>query len=156
VGSYYAQIRSLLRDRPDLKPCLKRCKYCGILFFTDPRNAGRIDLYCGFGCRETHHRQSSARRSAAFYREHPDEKQRQNRKRYLRTASPCPDNRVDANEESPAPIVRYVRVIVSLIERRSVTFAEIVEMLAKKGRQRRMARERESGYGSRDVNENSS
>ena len=155
VQSYYAQIRSLLHDRPDLRPYMKRCRHCRILFFTDPRNAGRSDLYCGFGCREASHRQSSARRSAAFYRENPDEKRRQNRKRYLRTASTCTDDKVDPKDEAPAPIVRYVRVIVSLIERRAVTLAEIVEMLAKKGRQRRMAWTRKSGYGARVVNENS-
>lgn len=156
MQSYYAQIRSLLRDRPDLKPCLKQCKHCGIQFFTDPRNAGRSDLYCGFGCREAHHRQSSARRSAAFYREHPVKKRDQNRKRYLRRASPCPAGCAEPNNESAAPIIRHVRVIVSLIERRPVTLAEIVEMLAKKGRQHRMDRARESGYGARVVNENSS
>jgi hypothetical protein len=36
--------------------------------------------------------------------------------------------------------VSHVRVIVSLIEKRPVTLAEILEMLSKKWRQRRMAR----------------
>ena len=156
MRSYYAQIRLLLRDRPDLKPCLKRCKHCRILFFTDPRNARRNDVYCGFGCRDACQRQSSTRRSASFYSKHPDEKRRQNRKRYLQTASPCQDDTAESADEPPAPIVRHVRVIVSLIERRSVTLAEIVEMLAKKGRQRHIARERKSGYGARDVNEDTS
>jgi hypothetical protein len=151
VRSYYAQIRSLLRERPDMRPCLKRCRHCRILFFTDPRNAGRSDLYCGFGCREAHHRQSNTRRSVAFYREHPDKKRYQNRKRYLRTASPCLDGWTDPNDEAPAPIVRHVRVIVSLIEGRPVTLDEIVEMLAKKGRQHRMARKRRSAYVARRI-----
>jgi hypothetical protein len=43
VRSYYAQLRSLLHDRPDLRPCLKRCRPCRIWFLTDPRNAGRND-----------------------------------------------------------------------------------------------------------------
>lgn len=156
VRSYYAQIRSLLCDRPDLQPCLKQCKHCGILFFTDPRNAARSDLYCAFGCREACQRQSSGRRSATFYSEHPEKKRRQNRKRYLRTSAQCPADRSESHEELPPPIVRHVRVIVGLIERRSVSLAEIVEMLAKKGRQRRMAWTRKSGYGARDVNEDSS
>ena len=156
VRSYYVQIRSLLRERPDLRPYLKRCRHCRILFFTDPRNAGRSDLYCGFGCREAHHRQSSARRSAAFYREHPGKKRHQNRKRYLRAASPCPDGCVESNNELVAPIMRHVRVIVSLIERRPVTLSEIIKMLAKKGRQHRMVQGLESGYGARVLNENSS
>ena len=151
VRSYYAQIRSLLRERPDLRPYLKRCRHCRILFFTDPRNASRSDLYCGFGCREAHHRQSSTRRSAAFYREHPDKKRHQNRKRYLRTASPRLDGCANAKSEPPAPIIRHVRVIVSLIEGRPVTLDEIVEMLAKKGRQHRMARKRRSAYVARRI-----
>ena len=164
MRSYYAQIRSLLRERPDLRRYLKRCRHCGILFFTDPRNAGRSDLYCGFGCREAHRRQNNTRRSLAFYREHPNKKRHQNRKRYLRTcpqpgrraASPCQDGRTDANDEPAAPIVRHVRVIVSLIEGRPVTLAEIVEMLAKKGRQHRMAGKRRRAYGVRQIRDRGS
>ena len=152
VRSYYAQIRSLLRDRPDLRPCLKRCRHCRILFFTDPRNAGRSDLYCGFGCREAHRRQSNTRRSVAFYREHPNKKRDQNRKRYLRTASPCQaggSGPVTGNP--PTPILKHVRMIVSLIEGRPVTLDEILEMLAKKGRQHRMVRKRRSAYRVRRI-----
>jgi hypothetical protein len=39
------------------------CKHCGIRFFTHPRNAGREDLSCPFGCREHHHRQLGKERS---------------------------------------------------------------------------------------------
>ncbi|MFC1453295.1 hypothetical protein ACFLSJ_08140 [Verrucomicrobiota bacterium] len=148
VRSYYAQIRSLLRERPDLRSCLKRCKHCRIFFFTDRRNAGRRDLRCGFGCREAHRRQSSTRRSAAFYREHPEKKRRQNRRRYLCAARSSADGGVEAEATSPAPIARHVQVIVTLIERRRVGLDEIVEMLAKKGRQHRMVRLRRGPYGS--------
>ena len=151
VRSYYAQIRSLLSKRPDLRRYLKRCRHCRILFFTDPRNAGRSDLSCGFGCRDAHQRQRDTRRSVAFYREHPDKKRHQNRKRYLRTALPRVDGGADAKGELPAPIVRHVRVIVSLIEGRRVGLREIVEMLAKKGRQHRIARKRRRGYGVRRI-----
>ncbi|MFH1574616.1 MAG: hypothetical protein ABIG68_11570 [Acidobacteriota bacterium] len=155
VRSYYAQIRSLLRERPDLRPYLKRCKHCGILFFTGRSNAGRDDLRCGFGCREAHRRRSSHSRSAAFYREHPEKKRHQNRKRYLQT---CPrpggraaktirDKAALPKHAAPPPIVRHVRVIVSLIERRRVGLAEIVEMLAKKGRQHRIAWWKRRAYG---------
>jgi hypothetical protein len=156
VRSYLAQIRSLLRERPDLRPYLKRCRHCRILFFTDPRNAGRSDLYCGFGCRDAHRRESNTRRSAAFYREHPDKKRYQNRKRYLRTAPPCPDSLAEPKDELPAPIVRHVRVIVSLIEGRPVTVDEIVKMLAKKGRQHRIARSRQRTYGVRRIRDRGS
>ena len=151
VQSYYAQVRSLLRERPDLRPYLKRCRHCRIFFFTDPRNAGRDDLRCGFGCREAHRRHSGACRSAAFYREYPEKKRRQNRKRYLHTASAGPQGVAKSEAALPLPIVRHVRVIVSLIEGRRVGIAEIIELLAKKGRQHRMVRRRRRPYGRRRI-----
>ena len=39
-----------------------------ILFFTHPRNAGRTDLGCPFGCRQAHRRKSSTYRSTEYYR----------------------------------------------------------------------------------------
>lgn len=151
VRSYYAQIRSLLRERPELRPCLKRCRHCRILFLTHPRNAGRSDLLCGFGCREAHRRQRDTRRTAAYYLKHPEKKRDQNRKRYLlaaraeRKSGPLP------RDEAAAPIVHHVRVIVSLIERRRVEWREIVAMLAKKGRQHRMVKRRRGAYGRRRI-----
>jgi hypothetical protein len=151
VRSYYAQIRSLLRERPDLRSCLKRCRHCRIFFFADVRNAGRDDMGCGFGCREAHRRQRDTRRCAAYYRENPDKKRYQNRKRYLRTGQMCRQADGQPRGEPPAPIVRHVRVIVSLIERRQVGLEEILEMLAKKGRQHRIAWRRRRRYGRRRI-----
>lgn len=151
VLSYYAQVRSLLRDRPELRLYLKRCKHCRIFFFTDPRNAARDDLRCGFGCREAHRRRSGARRSAAFYREHPEKKRHQNRKRYLHSAGSHQPALMGSERETPPPIVRHVRVIVSLIERRPVGLDEILELLAKKGRQHRMVRRWGGAYDGRRI-----
>ena len=151
VRSYYAQIRSLLRERPDLRSYLKHCRHCGILFFTDPRNAGRDDLRCGFGCREAHRRRNGARRTAAFYREHPEKKRHQNRQRYLRTAQTGPESAAEPTGEPPAPIVRHVRVILSLVEGRRVGLEEIIALLAKKGRQHRMVGRRRGAYGGRRI-----
>ena len=151
VRSYYAQIRSLLRERPDLRPCLKRCRHCRILFFTHPRNASRTDLCCGFGCRAAHRRQSDIRRSVAYYREHPEKKRRQNRRRYLLAARPEREGGPQPPGETAVPIVQHVRLIVSLIERRAVGLDEIVRMLAKKGRQHRMGGRREASYGLRRI-----
>jgi len=151
VRSYYAQMRSLLRERSDLRPYLKRCRHCRIFFFTHPRNAGRADLCCGFGCRAAHRRQRDIRRTAAYYREHPEKKRRQNRKRYLlaaraeRKSGPLPPC------ETAAPIVHHVRLIVSLIERRRVGLDEIMRMLAQKERQHRMGRGPERSYGLRRI-----
>jgi hypothetical protein len=151
VRSYYAQIRSLLRERPDLRPCLKRCRHCRILFFTDPRNAGRSDLCCGFGCRAAHRRRRDTRRSVAYYREHPEKKRRQNRKRYLLAERAESQSLAISPDETAAPIVHHVRLIVSLIERRRVSLDEIMQMLAQKERQHRMGRNGKASYGGRRI-----
>ena len=44
-----------------------RCCHCGIRFFTHPRNAGRLDLRCEFGCRQHHRRQCANARSRKHY-----------------------------------------------------------------------------------------
>jgi hypothetical protein len=52
-----------LRRYPDWQDCAVHCCHCGIRFFTHPRNAGRQDLRCPFGCREHHRRQCANARS---------------------------------------------------------------------------------------------
>jgi len=47
---------------------LSRCKHCQILFLTDPRNAGRTDLGCPFGCSEAHRKKESTKRSVDYNR----------------------------------------------------------------------------------------
>ena len=151
VRSYYAQIRSLLRERSDLRPYLKRCRHCRIFFFTDPRNAGRADLCCGFGCRAAHRRRRDTRRTAAYYREHPEKKRHQNRRRYLRAARLEREGGAQPQGETAAAIVQHVRLIVSLIERRPVSLDEILRMLKQKERQHRIGRGREMAYGLRRI-----
>ena len=151
VRLYYVQIRSLLRERSDLRPCLKRCRHCRILFFTHPRNASRADLCCGFGCRAAHRRQRDIRRTAAYYREHPEKKRRQNRKRYLLAARLERESGAQPQGETAAPIVHHVRLIVSLIERRRVGLDEILRLLEQKERQHRMGGRRKASYGVRCI-----
>jgi hypothetical protein len=66
VLEYYVVLRSILKAKAQLRPCLKSCRHCGIFFLTDPRNRGRTDLGCPFGCRDTHRRKSSTERSVAY------------------------------------------------------------------------------------------
>jgi len=68
VLQYYYILRSVLRANPHLKECLTKCKHCRIFFLTHPRNAGRDDLRCPFGCRDAHRKESSNKRSAEWYR----------------------------------------------------------------------------------------
>ena len=46
---------------------MTHCVHCQIRFLTHPRNAGRRDLRCPFGCRDHHRRQRSSQRSTAYY-----------------------------------------------------------------------------------------
>jgi hypothetical protein len=54
IVAYYVLLRAILRTQPELRRCWTRSRHCGIFFLTHPRNAGRRDLGCPFGCRETH------------------------------------------------------------------------------------------------------
>lgn len=93
--------------------CLIRCRHCRIFFLTHRRNHRRLHLVsCPFGCRKEHERRESIRRTAAYYREHPDKKRTLNERRYrlapaplssgLRTAEPH-ENPSAASAEIPAP-----------------------------------------------------
>ncbi len=66
VDRYYYGIRCILKNRSRLRTYLKRCPHCGILFFTDPRNAGRDDVGCPFGCRQANCREKGNLRSLKF------------------------------------------------------------------------------------------
>jgi hypothetical protein len=148
VLKYYWLLRSVLRAKPLLRACLTRCRHCGIFFFTHPRNAGRHNLRCPFGCRGAHRQKQSAQRSAAYYRD-PEGKrkkaalnQRRKKAPTAATSRPKPAGKVPAGQASGAPanpdILDYVRMVVSLIEGRPVGRRAIRQMLAQHLRQHTM------------------
>ncbi len=57
-----------MQSHPELCGCVVSCTDCGIRFLTHPRNAGRQNLRCPFGCRQHHRRQRSCQRSTSYYR----------------------------------------------------------------------------------------
>jgi hypothetical protein len=67
VRQYQLTLNAALRRRPKLWDCAVRCCHCGIRFFTHPRNRGRRDLRCPFGCRECHARERGNERSRKHY-----------------------------------------------------------------------------------------
>lgn len=144
VLAYCVLLRSVLRIHPRLRRCLTRCRHCRIFFLTDPRNAGRRDLGCPFGCREAHRRRESTQRSSAYYREEAGRL----KKRLLnarRTQSPATVSRPSVPLPAeplpwPHPIFVHVRLLVRLIEGRPVTLDEVVEMLNRAVRQHTMVR----------------
>lgn len=149
--AYYWLLRSVLRERPEARRCLCRCRHCRIFFITDPRNAGRGDLGCPFGCQEAHRKRESTRRSVAYYRE-PEgriKKRALNSKRSLVAVAavagpseapcePCEPCRWSWS----APLLEHVRVVCGLIEGRRVGREEVAQMLGKVLRQHNMARQR--------------
>ena len=132
IAEYYLAIRSILKQHPHLKKYLTRCKHCGILFFTHPRNAGRKDLGCPFGCREAHRRQNAKRRSIEYYQspEGKEKKKRLNaaRSRQNHLSEPGPEEQDDGSTVGGA-MVGHIQLVCSLIEGRWLGLAEIYAML---------------------------
>lgn len=148
VQQYYVVLRSVLRRRPDLRCCLSRCRHCRIFFLTHPRNAGRRDLRCPFGCREAHRKQRSTERSVAYYAtaEGKTKKKMQNGKRAQGGVRADANPPVSGALDFHAGTVVYVAMVASLIEGRRVSEAEIFEMLVRAMRQHSMARRRRMDY----------
>jgi len=150
---YYGILRKILKENSHLRKCLTRCRHCGIFFLTHPRNAGRKDLRCPFGCRQTHRKRSSTKRSVEYYqnREGKGKKQllngRRNQKAYPeqqrseagREGAVCPD----------ATGLVYLQTVISLIEQRRVSMKEIVSLLRKKMRQHSIGKRQIRGYTER-------
>lgn len=68
VRQYLLALDSVLECHPELQGCVVRCVDCDLRFLTHPRNRGRQDLRCPFGCRAHHRRERSRQRSVAYYR----------------------------------------------------------------------------------------
>ena len=156
VLQYYFVLRSVLRAKPCLRPCLTRCRYCRIFFLTHPGNAGRSDLGCPFGCQETHRKQRSTQRSVEYYgtEEGKTKKKMQNGKRSKSKATINSDNPPEEARRDlvldgcsfNADMVGYVRMVTSLIEGRRVSLDEILEMLTRAMRQHSIGRRRNIDY----------
>ncbi len=150
VLEYYLLLRSVLRARPRLRTCLSRCRHCRIFFLADPRNAGRRDLYCPFGCREAHRKQQSTRRSVAYYRDPTGKKKKSalNQRRAKpsvhgpKAAAPGASGPRQGSARWNGAMVEHVRMVSSWIEGRRVSRQEILTMLAKVLRQHSMCRRR--------------
>jgi len=146
VLEYYFVLRSVLRARPELRACRTRCRQCGIFFLTHPRNVRqRGRMRCPFGCRETHRKRESVRRSVAYYRD-PQIKQvkkaalNQRRRR-------GPTERKLGPPKSTAKkgplILEHVRMVVGLIEGRRIRRWQVLRMLAKAWRQHTIVRRKQ-------------
>ncbi len=147
---YYFVLRSVLRTHPELRQYRTRCRHCRIFFITDPRNVGRSDLRCPFGCREAHRKQCSTQRSVSYYQDDCGKikKKIQNRKRKSRVIEPDEEDVVGnvVEDEFDRVVVEHVRMVTSLIEGRPVSRNEILRMLSKVMRQHSMGRRSRLDY----------
>lgn len=158
VLAYYFVLRTVLRRRPHLRPCRVRCHQCRIFFLAHPRNRGRKDLSCPFGCRKSNRRKKSSERSTAYYRTAAGKKKKEllnGRRRQAGDSRSQPAvESAGAEAEEIAPeeiefnkgIVDHVVVVTSLIEGFAVSQEAVLAMLAKTMRQRSLFRERRLDY----------
>jgi hypothetical protein len=153
VLEYYLLLRSILRTKPLLRRCLTRCRHCRIFFLTHPRNAGRKDLGCPFGCKEASRKRASSQRSTEYYRGQAGKlkKRIQNGKRNAPAKPSQPEQ-----DSSPwkAPMVEHVRMVSSLIEGRRVSRKEILEMLERVLRQHTIGRRKRIDHAIAWLHEN--
>ena len=126
---YYQLIRSVLKEKPHLRRCLSKCRHCQILFFTHPRNTGRKDLGCPFGCRQAHRRERAIKRSIEYYQSHEGKI----KKRYLNACRNEPASERIQNEACEIGIepsvVAHIHLITSLIEGRAVGSKDLIMMI---------------------------
>lgn len=144
VVAYYGVLRRILCRRPELRRCLTRCRHCRIFFLTHPRNAGRRDLGCPFGCQQAHRNRESVQRTVAYYRdEHGRMKKRiQNGKRAAAKTVATEETRCEPAGPSAA-MMKHVQRVVSAIEGRRVSLAEVEALLL---RQRSIGESVSGGY----------
>lgn len=148
VLAYYALLRSILRAQGRLRRCRTRCRHCGIFFLTHPRNAGREDLRCPFGCRAAHRRRQSDQRRAAYYRDEAGQQQKRALNARRRKSRPGPPKALapppppppvsELPPSWPRPMLPYLQMATSLVEGRPVRLAEVVAMLLRALRQQRL------------------
>ena len=146
VLQYYALLRSVLRTRPKLRPCLTRCWHCGIFFIAAACNARRKSG-CPFGCALTHRRRQWKESSNEYYRSKEGKRKKSTLNQRRKSQSPAPrapEPRPPAKPslEIPVLLVCYVQRVVSALEGRRVSRAEIGAMLAQEKRQHSLVRQR--------------
>ena len=114
VLDYYVVLDSVLRDKPQVRRLLACCRHCGIPFIMDPRNAGREDLGCPFGCADLHRRRRSTERSVLYNRSARGKLKRYQREEERRLAEErSAAEASQAAEVDPAATVEVAHAVVS-------------------------------------------
>jgi hypothetical protein len=106
------------------------------LFLTHPRNAGRTDLGCPFGCRRAHAKERDTKRTVEYYRGRIGKMIKRELNNRRNKKGQVSKHRAKGKEKAfDEKTIKYLQTIISLIEGRPVSQKEILSMLAKKMRQ---------------------
>ncbi len=156
VLHYYYVLRSVLREKPHLRKCLKRCRHCRIYFLTHPRNEKREDLGCPFGCREAYRKEASKQRSIEYYRSYAGKIKKSflNARRSKKGQS-ADSPEISSNEKTYYEVgervideetIDYLQTVTGLIEEREVSKEEILSMLKERVRQLSIVKKKKIDY----------
>lgn len=126
--AYLLVLAIVLRRASTLRSQCVRCVQCQIPFLTAVMNRGRSDMRCPMGCQVAHKSKHSTARSTAYNQttEGKDKKKAQNDKRKKGGATARSSSESPHCEEQDDPMLRYLRSLVSAIERRRVEMQEIL------------------------------
>jgi len=154
VKRYEFLLRTAVHCHPELRARQKTCVKCGLPFLTHPRNQTRTDIHCPFGCRDTHRKASSTKRSVAYYRTPSGRRKKRELNQRRPRKTPVPGRRFSAPklsvpvspQLSPSPltprfsseILIYLQTLAYLIDRIQLTVEEVWLLLRKKMRQPRI------------------
>ncbi len=138
-----------------MRKYLSRCRHCRIYFLTDPRNAGRKDLGCPFGCSRSHRKESSNSRSIEYYQTDWGKKKKKilnGRRRKEEQTINCVEDTTDESYYEVGQMnldedtVKYLQTVTTLIEGRIVGRGEILSMVKAKMRQHSMVKMKKIDY----------
>ncbi len=138
-----------------MRKYLSRCRHCRIYFLTDPRNAGRKDLGCPFGCNKAHRKESSNSRSIEYYQTDWGKKKKKilnGRRRKEEQTINCVEDTTDESYYEVGQMnldedtVKYLQTVTTLIEGRIVGRGEILSMVKAKMRQHSMVKMKKIDY----------
>lgn len=144
---YFSILKSIIHGDPRLRKCLAKCRDCGIHFLTDPRNRGRKDLRCPFGCRQAH----LAKQSVNYYNSMPEGKIKKkihnNRwRKKVKSANSVADSQKTSEITLDKTIFNYIWSLVNLLEGRKVPSDEITTMLKRLLREHSMGNQQKKRY----------
>lgn len=120
---YYSVFREVLRDDPESRSAVVRCRECGIFFFTYPGNRTKSDLMCPFGCSDHHRKQASNKRAAAYYQT-PEGKIKKKALNARRRGERAPPK---DRSYRPPRIISYLRFILFFIDNIEVAEDDAVQ-----------------------------